>query len=134
MRHAKYTDYGIRILIYLYNRRDQRVTTREVSRYFNVSYNHLAKVIHHLGRQKLIEIYRGRGGGYKLAEKATKCTLGEIVRLLETDFTLVECFNVKENKCRITPYCRVKGHLQNALNMYFKELDKVTLDQFAEKF
>ena len=134
VRHSKYTDYGIRILIYLYMKKQSLVTNREISDYYKISYNHVVKLANHLGRQKLIHIVRGRRGGYRLADGYESFTLGYIIKRLEQDFVLVECFDTKKNKCVITPFCRVKGHLKKALEAYFLELDKVKFIEFAQKF
>ena len=134
MRHSKYTDYGIRVLIYLNNNKDHLSTIREISEFYDISYNHLTKVVHNLSRAGFIETSKGRSGGHRLSRKSKKLTLGKIVRMLEGDFYLVECFDSKNQSCRAIPYCRVKKHLKSAMNAYFAELDKVTIDDFNESF
>ena len=134
VRHSKYTDYGVRVLIYLYNKKDELATTREISEFYNISYNHLAKVVNDLSRAGFIMTQRGRSGGYRLCNNYEKLTLGRIVRELESDYYLVECFNKKENQCAITPYCKVKKQMALALEAYFTELDKVQIKDFAMPF
>lgn len=134
MRHSKYTDYGIRVLIYLNNNKGRLSTIREISEFYNISYNHLTKVVHNLSRAGFIETSKGRGGGHRLSKQSKKLTLGRIVRVLEGDFFLVECFDSSNQTCRVIPYCGVKKHLKSAMDAYFAELDKVYIDDFHQKF
>lgn len=133
MRLTVYTDYSLRVLLYLgIKGKEQLSTVQEISDKYNISKNHLTKVTHELGKMGIIETVRGRGGGIRLKLDPKDINIGETVRKTEDDFHLVECFNCAINECVITPVCRLKGVLHEALNAYFKVLESYTLADFVE--
>ena len=84
MQLKKYTDYGLRVLIYLAAAEsDERATINDLSSVFSVSKNHLNKVVHHLGKLGLIKTWRGKGGGFSLAVDARHTRLDTVIRQLE---------------------------------------------------
>lgn len=133
MRLTMYTDYSLRVLLYVgVKGKDKLSTVQEISDAYNISKNHLTKVTHELGKMGLIETIRGRGGGIRLKLSPSEINIGETVRKAEDDFHLVECFNCAINQCVITPVCRLKGVLHEALDAYFKVLDSYTLADFVQ--
>jgi Rrf2 family nitric oxide-sensitive transcriptional repressor len=108
------------------------VTIQEIAQGYGISENHLMKVVHGLAQHGFIETVRGRGGGFRLARPATEITVGAVIRAVEDDFALVECFST-DNTCRITPVCRLRGALQQALGAYFEVLDNWTLAELVAK-
>ena len=133
MRLTMYTDFSLRVLLYLGVKETKELSTvQEISDAYGISKNHLTKVTHELGKMGLIETVRGRGGGIRLNMAPNQINIGETIRKAEDDFHLVECFNCATNKCVITPVCRLKGVLHEALNAYFKVLDSYTLADFVE--
>jgi Rrf2 family nitric oxide-sensitive transcriptional repressor len=108
------------------------VTIQEIARSYGISENHLMKVVHGLAQHGFIETVRGRGGGLRLARPARDITVGAVVRAVEDDFALVECFRT-DNTCRITPVCRLRGALQDALRAYFEVLENWTLAELVAK-
>ncbi len=131
MRLTQYTDYGLRILLYLGLKRDL-ATARELSENFKMSRNHIAKIIHQLGQMGWVETSKGKGGGIRLATKALDLNLSVVIKRLEPDFHLVECFNQKENQCPIAGVCRLEGLLYSAREAFFQALEGVTIRQLAE--
>jgi Rrf2 family nitric oxide-sensitive transcriptional repressor len=89
------------------------------------------KIVNDLARQGVLETTRGRGGGLRLLKPAAKIRVGDVVRAAETDFRLVECFDPATDHCTLTPACRLKGVLGQALAACFAVLDGVTLDAIA---
>ena len=127
MRLSEYTDYTLRVLMYCANRGSELVTIAEMAEHLQLSKNHLMKIVNELGRQGVLETVRGRGGGIRLGKPAAQIRVGDMVRVSETDFRLVECFDPKTDECTLTPGCRLKSTLKGALKAYMAELDKVTL-------
>lgn len=128
VRLTVYTDYSLRTLMYLGVRgRENLVTIQEIADAYQISKNHLMKVTHDLGKLGYIETIRGRGGGIRLAVEPNQINIGEVVRKTEDDFHLVECFNPEGNLCKISPECRLKFALQEALKAYLAVLDTYTL-------
>ncbi|MNR17055.1 HTH-type transcriptional repressor NsrR [compost metagenome] len=85
------------------------------------------KVSHELGKAGYIETVRGRRGGIRLALEPGDINVGEVVRRMEDDFYLVECFNPAGGSCPISPVCGLKGVLGRALQAYLQVLDEYTL-------
>lgn len=131
MRLSDYTDYTLRVLMYCATHRDRLVTIAEIADAHGVSKNHLMKIVNDLGRQGVIETTRGRGGGLRLLKAPKDIRVGDVLRGAETDFRLVECFEASTDTCTLTPSCRLKGVLGNALRAYFAVLDGVTLADIA---
>lgn len=124
MRLTNYTDYSLRMLIYLGSvKNDKLASIQEIANAYQISKNHLMKVAHELGKKGYIETIRGRNGGLRLAHLPEEINIGEVVRSTEEDFNLVECFDKKNNTCVISPACRLKHVLHNALSAYFEVLD-----------
>ena len=134
MRLTHYTDYALRVLIYLAVKdNEEKSTITEITEAYNISRNHLTKVIHQLGQIGVIETTRGRGGGIVLAKDPKDITIGSIVRQTEEDFHMVECFNKSGNQCVLTPVCGLKSVLGEALGAYLQVLDRYTIADIVEK-
>ena len=131
MRLSDYTDYTLRVLMYCAANQDRLVTIAEMADQHQVSKNHLMKIVNDLGRQGVLETTRGRGGGLRLLKAPSAILVGDVLRNTETDFRLVECFDASTDTCTLTPTCRLKKVLRNALTAYFAELDGVTLADIA---
>ncbi|MBE3568960.1 MAG: Rrf2 family transcriptional regulator [Bacillales bacterium] len=128
MRLTLYTDYALRVLIYLAAKEsDELSSIREISEIYGISKNHLMKIIYQLGKMGIVETIRGRNGGIRLAMKPKDINIGEVVRQTEEDFRLVECFDPKNNFCVISPVCGLKPILNHALAAYLAVLDQYTL-------
>lgn len=126
MKLSSYSDYALRILIYLAVRPDALPTIAEIADHYAISKNHLMKVVHHLGVGGYIETVRGRGGGLRLGRPAEHVRIGDVVRYTEQDLAVVECLG-KESACRLTPACTLKGVLGEALQAFLGVLDDYTL-------
>ena len=127
MRLTVYTDYGLRLLMYVALKKGELATIQEVADAYGISKNHLMKVTYDLGRYGFLETVRGRGGGFRLARASEQIGLGDVVRRMEEDFAMVECFAPSSNRCAITGSCRLKGILKDALGAYLAVLDHYTL-------
>jgi len=132
MRLTLYTDYSLRVLLYLANREDEVVTITELADFYKISRNHLVKVVHNLGLDGYILTTRGRHGGLRLARPAKEILIGEVVRSTEPDFDLLECFNPATDQCVITRSCGLKGAIFNAQASFLGVLDKYTLADIAK--
>lgn len=131
MRLTFHSDYSLRLLMYAAVKHSHLVTIQEVADTYGISKNHLMKVAFQLGRKGFLETVRGRGGGLRLARAPEKIGLGDVIRAVEEDFTLVECFDPKINSCTISGPCRLRGALSRALKAYFAVLDEYTLADLA---
>lgn len=128
MRLTHYTDYSLRVLIYLASKNKEDLTTiKEIAQVYHISKNHLMKVTYELGKMGVIETIRGRNGGIRLACLPEEINIGTIVRKTEDDFQLVECFDGGSNTCIISPICGLKHVLYQALEAYLAVLDTYSL-------
>jgi Rrf2 family transcriptional regulator, nitric oxide-sensitive transcriptional repressor len=127
MRLTTFSDYSLRVLMYLGVHDERLVTIGEVARAYGVSESHLVKVVHHLARHGHIVTTRGKGGGMRLARPPEKINVGKVVRGSEDNLTLVECFDRRTSDCRIEPACALKGVLGRAVDAFFGILDGYTL-------
>ena len=126
MRLTSFSDYALRVLMYAATRGDRLITIEETADVYGISRAHLMKVANQLTRAGFLKATRGRTGGLALARRPDKIGLGDVVRATEPDFALVECFTAG-NDCLITPRCRLKGVLREALVAFLGTLDRYTL-------
>lgn len=133
MRLTLYTDYSLRVLLYLAHKEDRMATISELADFYKISRNHLVKVVHNLGIQGYIQTTRGKNGGLKLARPANEIVIGDVVRKMEPDFELLECFNEATDQCVITKTCSLKSVLFSARNNFLATLDQHTVADAVKK-
>jgi Rrf2 family transcriptional regulator, nitric oxide-sensitive transcriptional repressor len=126
VRLTNYTDYTLRMLIYLALKTEGRATIAEISARYGIAETHLMKVAHELGIAGDIETIRGKGGGLRLARRPEAIRVGEIVRRTEPDLAIVPCFS-EQAVCAIEPECVLQRAMQKALQTFLAELDGYSL-------
>jgi Rrf2 family nitric oxide-sensitive transcriptional repressor len=127
MQLTMYTDYSLRVLVYLAQTHGESATITQITDFYRISRNHLVKVVHNLGAEGLIITTRGKHGGMKLAREPEAITIGEVVRRTEPNFNLVECFDPLKNVCVISKACTLKSMLYQANKAFLDVLDAYTL-------
>ena len=127
MRLTAFTDYSLRVLIYLAAQPGQRATIGQIAAAYQVSENHLVKVVHFLGKQGWLSNVRGKGGGLELALAPERIGVGQVVRQTEGQAPVVECFSEGGGDCCIAPSCRLRGILAEAVTAFHAVLDRYTL-------
>lgn len=134
MQLTAHTDYALRVLIYLTVHPNQRVTINELAAFFDISKNHLVKVVHNLGLKGFVRTVRGKGGGICLARPAAQISVGSVVRDIEGHFQMAECFDPKkQGRCAIQEHCGLTALLGNAVQQFLSVLDQANLaDLVAE--
>ncbi|MFZ2168875.1 MAG: Rrf2 family transcriptional regulator [Methylococcaceae bacterium] len=128
MQITSYTDYALRVLIFLARSPNSQSTITEIADFFNISRNHLVKVVHQLGGKGFVNTTRGKGGGLSLQRPPEMIRIGEVVRSMETHFNWVECFDPSQQHCRLLPGCGLKQLLARAGDAYLQVLDAATLE------
>ncbi|MDO9369373.1 MAG: Rrf2 family transcriptional regulator [Sphingopyxis sp.] len=123
MQLTRFTDYSIRVLIHVASRRDGELSSiQEIADAYDISRNHLMKVVVDLGRAGFLETIRGRGGGLRLGRPAETINLGALVRHTEQSLQLVDC-----STCLIAPACVLPRILAEATRAFLAVLDRYTL-------
>ena len=122
MRLTRYTDYALRVLLYLGARQNELCAISEIAKAYDISKNHLMKVVNDLARAGYVTSVRGRFGGIRLARPAAEIRLGEVVRHTEEGFALADC-----EHCVIAPACGLTSALSRALAAFMAVLDDYTL-------
>ena len=127
MRLTLFTDYSLRVLIFLGAHPDRLCTISEIAEAYRISGNHLMKVVNRLSSGGHIETVRGKGGGMRLSRAPRMINLGDVVRYMEERFDIVECFNEEHQDCPLLPACTLRSVLADALRNFMATLDRHTL-------
>lgn len=133
MRLTTFSDYTLRVLMYLALDPTRLATIDEIAEAFGISNNHLMKVVHQLARQGVIESLRGKGGGLRLARAPETIRLGEVVRESEGPKPIVECLSSQGPACQIARVCELQTVLVNAFEALYASLDQHTLADLVER-
>ena len=127
MRLTTFTDYTLRVLIYLGTHTEQRASVGEIASVYGISKNHLMKVVLFLVAEGYVVTTRGKGGGVRLKLDPGRIRIGEVVRKSESDSVLVECFSSAESNCRIENACKLRAAFYKAQQAFYAVLDTYTL-------
>ena len=127
MKLTTFSDYTLRVLMFLALNRERLATIPEMAAAYEISENHLMKVVHQLARSGVIESVRGKGGGVRLAHAPEDIRLGEIIRASEGSAPIVECLADDVSHCRIAPACRLTSILVGAFDAMYARLNEYTL-------
>ena len=127
MQLTRFTDFSLRVLIYLGSHPGAQATVAALASEYAISRHHLTRVVHQLGVKGYIETVRGKGGGFRLARPPAGIRIGDVVRDMETGFDLAECFRPGESTCRLMPSCALKSVLAEAGHAFMASLDRYTL-------
>lgn len=127
MKLTTFSDYTLRVLMFLAIEPGRLATISEIAVAYGISENHLMKVGYQLVRSGLIESTRGKGGGICLARKPEEIRLGEVVRISEGSGAIVECQSGDPVACRIAPACGLPGILARGFESLYATLDEYTL-------
>jgi Rrf2 family transcriptional regulator, nitric oxide-sensitive transcriptional repressor len=126
MRLTMLSDYALRVLMYAAANPDRLVTIDETITAFPVSRGHIMKVVLCLGKGGFLHSRRGRAGGFTLALRPEDIRLGDVLRLTEPDYQMVECQGAAST-CPITATCKMPAVVQSALSAFMTVMDQHTL-------
>lgn len=122
MRLTRFSDYAVRVMLYLAAHPDRLCAIGEIAKAYDISQNHLMKVVSDLAASGYIEALRGRNGGLRLARPAPEINIGRLIRHTEGEIDLVGC-----DDCKLHGACRLPGPLDDALGAFFAVLERYTL-------
>jgi Rrf2 family nitric oxide-sensitive transcriptional repressor len=126
MRITRFSDIGLRVLIYLARGGQDRApaTVAEIAAQFDIPVNHLVKVVGQLARVGWIQATRGRSGGLRLIADPSALRVGVVLRELEGDGELVDCEGMV---CQLSVNCVLRGALKKGLRAFYDAMDDYTL-------
>lgn len=127
MQLTQFTDYSLRMLIYLAEHPDRLSTIAEVADWYKLPKQHFVKIAHNLSVLGYIKTMRGKGGGICLNKAPEEINIGKVIRETEPNFHIVECFNSERTSCQITGSCKLKTILHKSMSQFYEVLDKNTL-------
>ncbi|MCB1143737.1 MAG: Rrf2 family transcriptional regulator [Leptospiraceae bacterium] len=131
MQLNKYTDYSFRVMILLGADQEKLFTVNELSGLYDISKNHLVKVVHRLGKLGYIKTIPGKNGGIRLGMKPKDIKVLDVMKAMESNFFIAECFQ-SADLCRIAPVCNLKNVLYEALKGFEKVIAKYTLQDLIK--
>lgn len=131
MQLTRFTDYCLRVLMYL-SHKEELATIAELAQAYRVSENHLMKVVHHLARKEYIITLRGKGGGMRLARSAAEINLANVIEDCEPTQGAVECMREGyDGDCPLMPRCELRKALYGAQRAFLDHLRQFSLQDLA---
>jgi len=131
MRLTKQTNYAVRMLMFCASNSDQLSRVSQIAKFYDLPEQFLLKILQLLNKGGFVQTVRGRNGGFKLSRPAADILLGSVVRTIEDNFELAECFEAGESQCPLVTSCGLNQALAKALNSFFDVLDDYTLADLA---
>ncbi len=128
MRLTRFTDFAIRVMLYLAAHEDRLCSISEIASAYDISQNHLMKVVSDLAGSGYVQSLRGRGGGIRLARPAAEINIGQMVRHTEGRVDLVGC-----GECPLAPACGMVCSFKDAVEAFFASLEKYSLADIVAK-
>ena len=126
MRLTLYTDYALRVLIHVAVADGKLITIRDIAERFDISKQHLMKVVSDLSRKGYLDTVRGRGGGIRLHRPARDINIGQVLRETEDKLDVIGCLG-RRDYCPIERVCVLRGVLYDAIQAFLAVLDGYTL-------
>lgn len=124
MQINRYTDFSYRVLMYLAINNSKRVTMADIAGFYDISHDHLRKVVHQLSKYGYITTYIGKSGGMELKKKADEINLGQVFIDFEGISPLIDCENTG---CPLTSICTLNSTLSEAQTAFVKKLEQTSL-------
>jgi Rrf2 family transcriptional regulator, nitric oxide-sensitive transcriptional repressor len=132
MQLTTFSDYTMRVMMYLGIQHGKLVTISDIAQAYKISENHLMKVVHHLAQRGYIETVRGKGGGLRLVLEPNTVNIGEMIRISEGETNLLPCLG-PNGTCCIQSSCKLMGILREAQVALYSVLDKYTLADLLQQ-
>lgn len=129
MQLLRFTDYSLRVLLYLAINDSKRSTLHEIAKFYPISIEHLRKVVHELSKSGYINTYQGKGGGMELAKPPSEILVGEVIQHFEGHETFIDCDRIS---CKLAPACTLKSVLQIGQRALYDKLNEFSIADLIE--
>ena len=126
MRLTLHTDYALRVLIHVAIADGKLVTITDIAEAFDISKQHLMKVVNNLSQKGYLDTVRGRGGGIRLRRPPQEINIGQVVRETEENLHVIGCLE-QRGYCPMEHVCVLRGALHDATQAFLAVLDGYTL-------
>jgi Rrf2 family nitric oxide-sensitive transcriptional repressor len=126
MRLTLHTDYALRVLIQVAVADGELITIKGIAETFNISKQHLMKVVNELSQKGYLDTVRGHGGGIRLRRQPLDINIGQVVRETEESLCVIGCLE-RRGYCPIQRVCVLRGGLHDAVQAFLGVLDGYTL-------
>jgi len=126
MRLTLHTDYALRVLIHVALGDGELITINDIAQSFDISKQHLMKVVNDLSQKGYLDTVRGRRGGIRLRRPPRDINIGQVVRDIEDKLDVIGCLE-RRGYCRIERVCVLRGVLHQATDAFLAVLDAHTL-------
>lgn len=124
MQLTRFTDYSLRVLLFVGKERGRTCTMREIAAYYGISLEHLRKVVHRMARLGYLTSTRGRHGGLALGRDAKRIRLGEVIVAMEGEVYAIDC---EALQCVLLPGCSLRTALDRASRAFVAAMNDLTL-------
>lgn len=124
MKLTKHTDYAFRVLLYVAVKNNELSTIKEVTLAFDISRDHVMKIVQKLSKSGMLNAIRGKHGGIQLGRPANEIIIADVVMLMEATLKPVNC---EEPICNIKQGCKLADILFEAQDRYLTHLKQFTL-------
>lgn len=132
MRLTSFSEFSLRVLIFVAVHPERRATIAQIARAYGISENHLVKVVHFLGKAGFLANERGRHGGIRLARAARDINVGAVVRRAEGQPVPAACFDAHATQCSIVRRCRLRDLLRDAVDAFYAVLGRYSLEDLVD--
>ena len=126
MKLTSQTNYAIRMLMFCHSK-GERANVKEIAAFYGLPERFLFNILQKLVAAGYMQTMRGRGGGIKLARRADEIRLGAVIRSIEENFELAECFEAGGSDCPLLNTCGLNKALREALRAFFEALNRYTI-------
>ena len=128
MRLNLKTDYALRILLHAAKNKEKLITSTEVAERYNITQANVTQIVNTLKKKGYLNVKRGRyGGGFTLSAPPEEMRIGNIIKDIEPDLDLVQCFSKERNTCPVIDNCKLAGLMYSGLNAFLDKMNEQTL-------
>lgn len=132
LRVPKSVDYGVLILLALFEEEGELLTAKEIAERCGVSHQQVAKILKKLQKHQLVDSKQGAYGGYSLADPQGKINLEQIHNAVEGPLAFAECTGISsDHQCRVDDQCRLKPHLQTLQHAIVALCRSLSIDKIS---
>ncbi len=133
MQLTLFSDYSVRLLLYLGLSDDGLVRVEDVVSAYGISRHYMLKVTKELTRLGYVESVRGRRGGVRLIVAPEDVVIGDVVRKTEPPGGVLDCIEDPGADCVIVGVCKLRHVFARAQSAFYEVLDEYTLADLLEE-